>query len=184
MRMQEYRYRALKSQVNPHFLFNSLNILYALVRTGSDKSLSFIESLSNIYRYVLSHQNLDLVTLESELDFANDYLQILSLRYVDSITVNYDIPQHIENSKLVPFTMQILLENVVKHNSLSKTQPMEIDITVANDHLVVSNNLRPKKNVDSGGTGLKYLTQLYEMRGSIFRVLRTADSFIVYVPLI
>lgn len=183
-RIREYRYMALKQQVNPHFLFNSLNILYSLVRNSSDKSLAFIESLSNIYRYVLRHQNSELVGLREEMDFAQEYLKILSLRYVDQLQVVYIMPDGLPERKVVPFTMQLLIENVVKHNVMTKSSPMVITISIKNEEMDVHNPKVLKQDRSKGGTGLHYLSQLYEMHGREFKVYDDKNDFHAIIPLI
>lgn len=182
--LREYRYMALRQQVNPHFLFNSLNILYSMVRNASDKSLEFIESLSNFYKCVLKFQDFNLISLEEELYFAKQYFNILSMRYVDQIQVIYLLPEMLTTHRIVPFTIQLLLENVVKHNVMTKSDPMIITISLAGNELMVRNPKRVKSKQLKQGIGLKYLSQMYEIHGQGFRVFDEKDTFSVSVALL
>lgn len=183
-RLLEYKYAMLKSQVSPHFLFNSLNVLYALVKNQSDSSLEFIESLSQIYHYVLIHQNVDLVNLKEELDFAQYYGNILMLRYKNQLIIKYINCEHSTNHKIVPYSLQLTIENVVKHNVMSISHPINIFIELDGTTLIVSNTYVPKNSPTQSGVGLSYLTQLYGLQAKRLEYGVTDNRFVVKIPLL
>ena len=138
-RALQYRYDALKAQVNPHFLFNSLNILYSLIDIDQQKSREFVLSLSQMYRYIMSQQNRDTVPLRDEMDFLHNYVNILMKRYRDQLTVDISGEDSIVRQQLVPYTLQLLIENVTKHNIISTRHPMTVSIIIGPDGVTVSN---------------------------------------------
>ncbi|MFD2573167.1 sensor histidine kinase [Spirosoma soli] len=137
----EARYEALKSQLDPHFLFNNLNTLTAIVEESPRQAVDFIENLSLVYRYILQKRNQTLVTLDEELDLANAYLYLLEKRFGDNIRAEITIPAKYRSWRLPPMTLQLLLENAVKHNIVNSSRPLHIRLTV-NDpgELIVVNN--------------------------------------------
>lgn len=183
-RILEYKYATLKAQVNPHFLFNSLNVLYSLVKMNREESLPFIESLSQIYHYILRHQKSDIVNLEDEMAFARDFSHILMLRYKDQLVIETRGAEMINGQKIIPYSLQLTIENVVKHNVMSIDNPIRIEIDVTYDMLTISNTYRPKKTNERYGVGLNYLTQLYELKQRKLVYGISDDRFIVNIPLI
>ena len=158
------KFDALKNQLDPHFLFNSLNVLSSLIEENPDGAQEFTAALSKVYRYVLEQKNKELVTVDEELDFARTYMSLLKMRFEDSII--FEIPEHSANSdsKVVPLSLQLLLENAVKHNMVTSSKPLRIRIFEANGHLVVNNNIQPKQIVKKGsGVGLSNIVQRYKM---------------------
>ncbi len=156
----EANIRALKSQVNPHFLFNSLNTLTGLVETDTDKSVTYIKKLSQIYRYVLEHKNTELVTLTEELHFTNDYLYLNKIRYGSGIIVNIDIETH--KWLIAPISLQLLAENCIKHNSLNENNPVTLNISIDNSYIVAENNIIKKRVIiDKEQQGLNNLVTRY-----------------------
>lgn len=158
------RFDALKNQLDPHFLFNSLNVLTSLIEENPRMAQDFTTSLSKVYRYVLEQKNKDLVTVDEELDFARSYMALLKMRFEDSIV--FDIPDSAQNpeSKVVPLSLQLLLENAVKHNVVTSTKPLHIKIYEADGNLIVENNLQPKQIVKkSTGVGLSNIQQRYKL---------------------
>ncbi|UJH69236.1 2TM domain-containing protein [Allomuricauda sp. SCSIO 65647] len=156
------KFDALKNQLDPHFLFNSLNVLTSLIEEDTRQAQRFTTSLSKVYRYVLEQKNKDLVTVNEELRFARTYVQLLKMRFEDSIT--FDIPEEAKNpeAKIVPLSLQLLLENAVKHNVVSSTRPLKIKVFEEDGQLVVSNNLQEKQVVKkSSGVGLQNIRQRY-----------------------
>lgn len=153
----EAKYTALQNQLNPHFLFNSLNTLIAEIEYDPRNAVVFTRNLSNVYRYVLQSQTRPLVTLAAELEFATSYLFLHSVRLGDCIRWNSDIPAQYMESQLPPLTLQLLVENVIKHNSITLTKPMEINVSIEGHFLVVSNSVNPRKVSDSSGVGLENL---------------------------
>jgi len=158
------KFDALKNQLDPHFLFNSLNVLTSLIDENPENAQKFTTSLSKVYRYVLEQKNKDLVTVDEELQFAKTYMSLLKMRFEDSII--FEIPSAASNpeSKVVPLSLQLLLENAVKHNTVTEAKPLHIRIFETNGNLVVENNLQPKQILKkSSGVGLSNITQRYQL---------------------
>ena len=153
------RYTALQNQLNPHFLFNSLNTLIAEIEYNPRNAVIFTRKLSDVYRYVLQCQDKPLVTLEEELEFLDAYLFLHEVRLGNCITCDKNIAVPVADRMLPPLTLQLLVENVIKHNSISTTHPMKIHIGVEGERLVVSNLLQPRKSVPATGIGLKNLSR-------------------------
>ncbi len=158
------RFDALKNQLDPHFLFNSLNVLTSLIEEDPHQAQKFTTSLSKVYRYVLEQKNKDLVTVNEELDFARTYVRLLKMRFEDSII--FDIPDEASQSeaKIVPLSLQLLLENAVKHNVVTSSKPLHIKVFEQDGTLVVQNNLQEKSVVKkSSGVGLQNIKQRYNI---------------------
>jgi two-component system, LytTR family, sensor kinase len=187
----EARFDALRSQINPHFLFNSLNVLSSLVYRDPDTSAKFIEQLSNVYRYLLYNQDQKLIPLREELDFMNSYYYLLKIRFQENLNLEYEIPDSKKNYYIAPATLQLLIENAIKHNIVSKKNPLAIRIYVENgkpevNRIVVENNLQPKPVQEvSTRLGLKNIKSRYTfLAGKESVEVITQPSFIVKVPLI
>ncbi|MBP3640763.1 sensor histidine kinase [Parabacteroides johnsonii] len=179
------RYTALQSQLNPHFLFNSLNTLIAEIEYNPDNAVSFTKNLSSVYRYVLQSQDKTLVSLAEELEFLDSYLFLHKVRLGDCISCRRDIPADLTEAMLPPLTLQLLVENVIKHNTITSARPMKIDIFVQEDHLVVSNPVQPRKSRESSGVGLKNLSNRCKlMLGEEIRIINENEVFTVKVPLL
>lgn len=179
------RYTALQNQLNPHFLFNSLNTLIAEIEYNPANAVSFTKSLSNVYRYVLQCQDKTLVTLHEELGFMDSYLFLHRVRMGDCITCNLVIPPDYGDRLLPPLTLQLLVENVIKHNSIAMNRPMQINVSVEEGHLVVSNQIRPKKSESVSGVGLKNLSNRCKlMLGEEIAITEEEGIFTVKVPLL
>lgn len=158
------RFDALKNQLDPHFLFNSLNVLISLIEENQDSPQKFSTALSKVYRYVLEQKNKDLVTVDEELQFARTYMSLLKMRFEESII--FEIPEKAANpeSRAVPLSLQLLLENAVKHNMVTASKPLHIKIYEDGNHLVVMNNLQPKQIVkNSSGVGLDNIKKRYRL---------------------
>jgi len=156
------KFDALKNQLDPHFLFNSLNVLTSLIEEDPYQAQKFTTSLSKVYRYVLEQKNKDLISVDEELQFAKTYVRLLKMRFEDSII--FDIPESSKDpdAKIVPLSLQLLLENAVKHNVVTSDRPLRIKVFEENDMLVVSNNLQEKQVVKkSSGVGLQNIRQRY-----------------------
>lgn len=180
------KFDALKNQLDPHFLFNSLNVLTSLIDENPQSAQKFTTSLSKVYRYVLEQKNKDLVTVDEELRFAKTYMSLLKMRFEDSIV--FDIPEQAQNpeAKVVPLALQLLLENAVKHNIVTSSKPLHIKIYEDQGHLVVQNNLQTKQVVKkSSGVGLNNITQRYQLLTNK-KVSITADKkyFKVAIPML
>ncbi len=155
----KYKYQNLKSQVNPHFLFNSLNTLSEIVYEDSKKADNYIQKLSKIYRYILENEEMDLVSLDKEIEFVKQYFDIQKIRDNDKVVLEIDF-QDADKFKVVPISLQILVENALKHNSRSEKMPLKIRIERSNDNIVVSNNIQ-RKNIleNTSKTGLLNLKE-------------------------
>jgi sensor histidine kinase YesM len=180
------KFDALKNQLDPHFLFNSLNVLTSLIDENPESAQKFTTALSKVYRYVLEQKNKDLVTVDEELEFAKTYMSLLKMRFEDSII--FEIPEQASNpeSKVVPLSLQLLLENAVKHNMVTSSKPLHIKIYETNNLLVVENNLQPKQIVKkSSGVGLDNIKQRYELlTDRKVNINQQAESFAVAIPML
>lgn len=178
------RYTALQNQLNPHFLFNSLNTLIAEIEYNPDNAVLFTKNLSDVYRYVLQCQDKMLISLGEELEFMKSYLFLHEVRLGNCIAWNVCISPDFMDCMLPPLTLQLLTENVIKHNSITMSKPMEIHIGIENDYLVVTNPVRPRKNQTSSGIGLTNLSNRCRlMMGKEITILKQEEIFIVKVPL-
>ncbi len=156
------QFDALKNQLDPHFLFNSLNVLTSLIEENPKAATKFTTALSKVYRYVLEQKNKELITVEEELKFANLYMSLIKMRFEDSIV--FDVPERLSNpeAKVVPLSLQLLLENAVKHNQVTPANKLHIRIYEDNGNLVIKNNIQLKKVVkESSGVGLRNIRQRY-----------------------
>ncbi|MBZ0327288.1 MAG: 2TM domain-containing protein [Altibacter sp.] len=155
------KFDALKNQLDPHFLFNSLNVLTSLIEENPEAATKFTTSLSKVYRYVLEQKNKDLVTVAEELKFAELYMSLIKMRFEDSIVFTIDTISNPE-AKVVPLALQLLLENAVKHNQVTPSKKLHISITEENGNLVIKNNVQPKQVLkESSGVGLRNIRQRY-----------------------
>jgi LytS/YehU family sensor histidine kinase len=176
----------LKQQVNPHFLFNSLNVLTSLIKLEPDLAEKFSEQLSKVYRYVLENKDNELVDLHTELNFLDAYIFLLNIRFVDKLKVNINIPENRRGDLIIPMAMQLLIENAIKHNTMSKSEPLNINIFIdENNMLNIVNNLqeRPSQLV-STGVGLKNIQNRYLLLNNTQPEFeKTETQFIAKVPL-
>lgn len=182
------RFDNLRNQLNPHFLFNSLTSLNSLIHEDQALASQFLQQLARVYRYVLQHKDEQLVSLSVELDFIKNYLSLLKTRFGDALLVNVCIPSQHCGKMLVPVTLQILVENALKHNRLSDKEPLRIDICAdeAGTILTVSNNLQRRPLVEtSNRTGLDSLKALYRFyTPAPVQIGETQTEFYVKVPLV
>lgn len=180
------KFDALKNQLDPHFLFNSLNVLTSLIEEDADQAQKFTTSLSKVYRYVLEQKNKEVVSVEEEFQFARTYVRLLKMRFEDSIVL--DIPETASNpeAKIVPLSLQLLLENAVKHNVVTSARPLYIKVYEENGNLVVSNNIQEKQVVKkSSGVGLRNIQQRYQLlTDRQVRIEKTNQQFSVFLPIL
>jgi len=158
------KFESLKNQIDPHFLFNSLNVLSSLIEENPDNAQRFTTSLSKIYRYVLEQKDKELVSVEEELAFAKTYMNLLKMRFENSLF--YELPETVPNpeAKVVPLSLQLLLENTVKHNIVSEQRPLHINIFIENDYLVIRNVFQKKEVLqDRQGVGLQNIISRYNI---------------------
>lgn len=180
------KYESLKSQLDPHFLFNSLNVLTSLISENPKLAEKFTTKLSKVYRYVLEQKNKDLIPLQEELDFAKTYMELLKMRFEDG--VDFELPETAshEDLKIVPLSLQILLENAVKHNIISTEEPLMIRIYESGGRLVVENSLNKKNHLEkSTKLGLKNIIDRYGLiTKKPVSILEENKNFKVSLPLL
>jgi sensor histidine kinase YesM len=177
----------LKSQVNPHFLFNSLNTLSSLITEDPERAESYVNEMTKVYRYLLRYNDVALVTLSTELSFIESYFNLMKTRYGVGIQLETDIVEYHEEFLLPPLTLQLLVENAVKHNTFLKESPLTIKIsTTPENELLVSNNRQEKRTqVESTKIGLQNIASKYKLlKESDIQVIQTDTTFLVVLPLI
>jgi hypothetical protein len=180
-----FQHETLKSQVNPHFLFNSLNTISSLIQTKPETADQFVKNLSSVYRYILENGQKDKVPLQSELDFITGYFDLHKIRDEEKILLAVEAPDA-EKYKVLPVSLQILLENAIKHNIASRTNQLRINIYIEDQSIVVKNNLQLKASqLLSTGTGLKNLAERVRLiSGRELIIEETNDYFVVKLPLL
>lgn len=180
------KFESLKNQIDPHFLFNSLNVLSSLIEENPDNAQRFTSSLSKIYRYVLEQKDKELVSVEEELAFAKTYMNLLKMRFENSIF--YEHPEKLEHpeAKVVPLSLQLLLENTIKHNIVSEQKPLHIRIFEQNNCLVVQNDLQKKEVLkDRQGVGLQNIIDRYAiLTERSVKIEQTDKKFTVQLPML
>jgi LytS/YehU family sensor histidine kinase len=180
-----FQNETLKTQINPHFLFNSLNTLSALVATQPDVAEEFIHRLSTIYRYILENSSKDRVLLSVELSFIRDYFYLHQIRDEGKIQLEIGVDEA-ENFEILPVSLQILVENAIKHNKATRENPLIISIYIENRYVIVKNNLqRMAAQLKSTQIGLKNLAQRVSLlTGKVLIIEETNNDFIVKIPLL
>lgn len=181
------RFDVLKQQVNPHFLFNSLNVLTSLIKIEPDLAEKFTEQLAKVYRYVLENKDNELVSIATELDFLDSYVFLLNIRFMDKLRVNIDVPENLKQAEVIPLAIQLLIENAIKHNSMSRKSPLVIDVFIdAKCNLNVVNNLQEREaRITSTHIGLKNIENRYKLlNNSDTEFIKTETQFIARIPLI
>ena len=146
------QYEALKNQVNPHFLFNSLNTLSGLIGKDTKRAQLFVKQLSDIYRYILEQKDRELVPLETEMIFVENYISLMKIRFGENLQVEKHIPAG-KTYRIIPLSVQMLVENAIKHNIISKEMPLSISMLIRDGQLEVKNNLQPKSSIMHEVTG-------------------------------
>lgn len=179
---------ALKNQIDPHFMFNSLNSLSYLISTDQEKASLFTENLAEVYRYILAQKDQTLVLLEDELDFTHKYTELLDLRFGKALIFKRHFNGTTEKNYLIPPTsVFVALENAVKHNEISEQFPLVVNVDLKDDHLIISNKIRKKKNLQhSSRIGLKNLDERFKLvtGKNILSGKNENDHFVVELPLI
>lgn len=181
------QFEVLQNQMSPHFLFNSLNTLTTLIAEDQKTAIDFTQTLSEVYRYILQNKEKELVSLRSELEFSKSYVYLLQMRYPENLKVNFKVDEQYADLFIAPLTLQMLIENAIKHNAISKTDPLLIDIYVEKDDvIIVKNNLQPKKTLEkSTKTGLANIRKRYHYLGRReIDVIVSQKNYMVAVPLI
>jgi len=182
----EFEFEMLRAQVNPHFLFNSLNTLSSLVYEDQDKAAVFIRKLSDVYRHVLDNRKKDLITLGEEIGFIKSYIYLLELRFGQKFQAAIQVDKEVYSSLIAPLTLQMLLENVVKHNVVSSKMPLPVVIRNEHDIIIVENKLQKKRDAGkSTGMGLQNIRNRYVAFTEKPIIVTEEDNrFIVKIPLI
>jgi sensor histidine kinase YesM len=177
---------SLKAQVNPHFLFNSLNSLSSLISEDPNKAEKFLDEMCKVYRYLLRNNEDDLAPLWVEMQFIQSYYHLLKTRYGDSLSLEVDIPDELVWYRIPSLTLQMLVENAVKHNIMQKDQPLNISITATEGpRLIVSNNLQRKKRISSNKVGLNNIVKKYKLLNQDdIAVQEDEKVFSIVLPLI
>lgn len=178
------QYEVLKAQINPHFLFNSFNILNSLINKNTSRASDFIHDLSDIYRYILTYNTSNLVSVREETDFLTKYINILTIRFDRGLKIVIDINEQDLQKQIIPMSTQLLLENAVKHNKISDEEPLTIDIRCDGENIIVTNNINKRTVVDSTSIGLHNLKEKYILLNlPPIEVCSTSKQFIVKIPL-
>lgn len=180
------QFESLKNQLDPHFLFNSLNVLSSLIDENPRQAQKFTASMSKIYRYVLEQKDKELVTVEDELEFAKTYCELLKTRFEDSVDFVFDVKKEDYRRFVVPLSLQLLLENCIKHNFATSSKPLIIKIYSENDNLCIENNLQVREQIkESSGIGLANIVQRYALltKKNVF-IEKSEDYFKVKLPIL
>lgn len=188
--LQKERARAqletLKNQISPHFLFNSLNALSSLIYLDEDKATRFVDELARIFRYVIDNRDCELVELKAELEFIKAFFFLLKIRFRESIHLELSVAVNYLGAYLPPLTLQMLIENAIKHNIVSKEEPLTIRILAGDDYLTVRNNLQKREIPGtSTGIGLNNIIRRYRyLTDEKVDIVLTNDEFVVRIPLL
>ena len=180
------QFESLKNQLDPHFLFNSLNVLSSLIDENPNQAQRFTASMSKIYRYVLEQKDKELVTVEEEIEFAKIYCDLLKTRFEDSVNFEFKVKDTDLKSFVVPLSLQLLLENCIKHNFATSSKPLNITIYSENGYLFIENNLQEREQVkDSAGIGLSNIVQRYSLltKTNVF-IEKSNEFFRVKIPIL
>ena len=180
----QYQFEALKNQINPHFLFNSLNVLSSLAYQDPVKANLFAKKLSSVYRYLLATQEQMKVPLQDELDFVESYVFLEQIRFGDTLYVNLHCDDAATGKYIVPASIQMLVENALKHNVNTKDSPLSVDVRICKDCVTVTNNLQLRSSVSKNRVGLNNLDRQYRIFGKSIEVRNTGAEFVVTLPLL
>ena len=178
---------ALQNQARPHFFFNTLNTLRDIIDQNSkEDAKKFVDKLSDIYRFLLEAGNDNLVPLTEELRFAKAYIHIQSERFSTNLKLNWDIPAASQEAMIVPMSLQLLLENAIKHNVISKAKPLLIDVAIRDNQLVVTNKMEPKSTqLPSTKVGLANIKKRYALiSDKSIEIKNDGKQFVVSLPLL
>ncbi|WKN41640.1 sensor histidine kinase [Tunicatimonas pelagia] len=183
----ESQFEALRNQINPHFLFNSFNVLTELVHKDANVATEFIQQLSRVYRYLLYNQESETVTLKAEIEFVEAFIFLLKIRFAESIIIHTNLSEHqMESYAIPPAALQIPVENAIKHNIVSRKQPLTVEIFLENNHLVIRNNLQRRQTyIESGGLGLQNIQQRFAyLTQQEVQIEENETHFTVKLPLV
>lgn len=179
------RYNALTAKLDPHFLFNSLNTLKSLITTNPTKAQEYTQQLSDIFRYTINHK--EVITLKEEIEFSRAYADMMLTRYENNLNIIYNVEEKYFNYEILPFCIQTLIENAIKHNTITTKKPLTIEIyNDDSEHIIVTNHKSPKKIQEtSNGLGLKNLNDRYKYQfKKEIEIFNSDEEFVVKVPII
>ena len=180
----QYQLEALKNQINPHFLFNSLNVLSALAYQDAGKANLFAKKLSSVYRYLLTTQDAMKVPLQKELDFVKSYIYLEQIRFGETLRMDITCEEEALNKYIVPASIQMLIKNALKHNINTKTSPLKISICISKESVTVTNNLQLRASVSKNRIGLDNLEKQYRIHNRHIQVEKSDSEFTVTLPLL
>lgn len=182
----EMQYYQLKNQVNPHYLFNMLTSLDGLVHTNPDLASDFIRHMAKVYRYVLQHKESEVVSVDEELEFIAHYIQLLQVRYGAALVIRQDVNEAGREKGIVMITLQMLIDNAIKHNVVQESQPLHIYISTDEQYLEVRNNKQLRKQIEtSNGKGLEHLGKLYAFLTDMPVIVdESEDLYSIKIPLL
>jgi two-component system, LytTR family, sensor kinase len=180
------KYDVLRNQINPHFLFNALTSVNSLIHEHPDLATDFLQQLSKVYRYVLQNKEKETVSVSTELTFVKNYTGLLKMKFAEAIEFSIDVDERAKEKKIVPVTLQILIENAIKHNIVSKAHPLKISITEKESFLRVQNNINRKSSVEaSNQQGMGNLRSLYQyLTPTPIEIIERDEIYLVKIPLI
>ncbi len=177
--------KTLKAQISPHFMFNNFSILSELIVEDTKVAEEFLQHLSGVYRYVIQHAETSVVTVSEELRFLHSYLNLIKLRYEDTVVVNLSNDVEKAQGLIPPVALQLLVENAIKHNKRSASEPLVIDIDLEGDHIVVSNNYQPVATINSTHVGQNNIIKRYALLGGQApEVCQDNERYTVKLPLL
>lgn len=182
----ESQVKTLQQHIDPHFLFNNLNVLSALIQQDPDDADEYLNTFCNIYRYILQHKDHALVSLQDELAFAKNYMELISIRFENAYTLEVTMAENVDLcTEVLPCSLQLAIENVIKHNQGNKAQPLVININIENNQLRISNKIRKKLfKQESSGLGIVNLqTRCKSIFNQALLVNHTADYFELVLPM-
>lgn len=181
---EQFKYEILKNQINPHFLFNSLSVLNSLILIDQNKARVFTQNFSNVLRHVLDYKHTDSITLSEEKEFLEQYIYLLKTRFGDALDVQIHLPSHLEQRKILPMVLQLLTENVIKHNEVSEVRPMKVKIEAHENGVSICNQVQLKTSVSSWGIGLSNIQSRYQRLEKDIQIEHSSSHFKVVIPYI
>lgn len=182
-----FQFQVLRNQVNPHFLFNSFNTLISTIEENPKMAVDYVEQLSDFFRNIVNYQDKDIIPLSEEIDLLKTYFYLQQKRYGDHLILNINLPEtEKEKTFIPPLTLQLLVENAIKHNAVSKESILSIDILIENGRLIIKNNINPKQGKESGtGMGLQNIVNRYRLLSDkAVEIINNGNSFIVALPVL
>lgn len=179
-----YQFEALKNQINPHFLFNSLNVLSYLAYQDAEKANLFAKKLSNVYRYLLVTHERETVTLQEEMQFVDSYLYLEKIRFGDTLQIHIEYNEESQDKAVFPASLQMLVENAIKHNISTSKSPLTVHIKIDTSGITVSNNLQLRNYVIRNGMGLNNLKKQYLLHKQEIDIIKTGTNFMVKLPFV